>query len=70
MKTPILSRIIMLCMIISLTIHGNAQNTSKSPGEIYRLFTDRNMYIIGEVIRFSAVDPYKRILPIAYYMWN
>jgi hypothetical protein len=60
MKTPIVSRISMLCMITFLTIHGNAQNTIKSPGEIFRLFTDRNMYIIGEVIRFSAVDPYEK----------
>jgi hypothetical protein len=57
MKVPIFSRIIMLCMIILPSIHGNAQNTGKSPAEIFRLFTDRNMYVIGEVIRFSAVDP-------------
>jgi len=49
MKISFIFRIGMLFMGILLTIASNAQ-------ESYHLFTDRNMYVIGEAIHFSTVN--------------
>jgi hypothetical protein len=56
MKISSIFRIGMLGMIVALAGPSSAQNISTPPKEAFRLFTDRNMYIIGEAIRFSAVD--------------
>jgi hypothetical protein len=56
MKISSVFRIGMLGMIVALAGPSSAQNISTPPKEAFRLFTDRNMYIIGEAIRFSAVD--------------
>lgn len=55
MKLSLISRIGILCLTILLGFPIKAQNAGNSP-ESFRLFTDRNMYIIGEVIRFAAVN--------------
>jgi hypothetical protein len=56
MKISTIFRIGMLGMTLALADPSSAQNSSTTGKETFRLFTDRNIYIIGEVIRFSAVD--------------
>jgi hypothetical protein len=57
MKIPTIFRIGLLGLTIALAGPSTAQKSSIPGRETFRLFTDRNMYIIGEFIRFSAVNP-------------
>ncbi len=59
MKITAISALGMLCMNILLSIQCHAQAAGKSE-QSFRLFSDRNMYVIGEVIHFSAVNPFEK----------